>query len=258
MSKFKILYPIIQGGPDKNKDLYWFYHIIKDIEVIGNNLEFEEDSINYEIYGERYENRPELYYKLVEVIEDFPKEYLPFIRFETYQIFKNSKAIMIDYFQRRTLTGDYNTYNVLLNKIIEIISLINEKNKTDKIKIYINRHVIENYVEDKKKWKTVSRLGQMKPTIFTRMGIDNHLEWVPNKKISISDFEPDNKSKAIEQKLIDTPAGKKHLDRDAANLIMRYVGNTEKDHFQGGKKTIRKSKNKNKKSRKRNFSKSKK
>jgi len=246
-------------GPENGlyKGYYWLYNLIIGVRPNITRQRQPDDTVLQTRYGYL---RDKVSYELVDTQTEL------YISFKGIQDTKeNNRIIEINHFgdnnrnRRRegnTSKKNYDNYKDLFNEIIRIVSLINEKeeNKNNKISLVINRSAIENYTEDKIKWKTPSNLGQFKPTFFTKIGFNDDLEWIPNKNINISDVSPYIIQKTIGQKLVNTATNvKKKIDTDAVNKIMGFLGNTNSSHFsKGGKRKTRK--NKSKKSKKRNYS----
>jgi hypothetical protein len=264
MSTFIIRYPRIKqllfpsvrdyeykgpNDPNEYKN-YWLYHIIKDLDKDEPEIILEE-SRNNEI-KRVYDENIIIFYELVNTQDTYS-----YINFYGIQDNNNkNRKIVINSFNDNN-QKNYDNYKDLFNEIIRIVSLINEKeeNKNNKIRLFIDRSAIQNYTEDKKKWKTPSKLGQFTPTFFSKIGFNNQLEWIPNKNINISDFNSKKISDAIGQKLVNdgTKAGtKKNIDTAAVNNIMTFLGDTNIKHFTKGGKRKTKNQKKSRKSKKRN------
>jgi hypothetical protein len=128
-----------------------------------------------------------------------------------------------------------------------------KENENNKIKLFIDRSDIENYTEDKQNWKTPSILGQLKPTFFTKLRLNDQLEWIPNKNTNISDYNSKNIGNAIAQIRVDDGTAtdtKKFIDPAAVNEIMRFLGDTNIKHYEKGGKRKTKNQKKSRKSRK--------
>lgn len=263
MNRFKIKYNTIKyvedikygrysiEGPEIRNYIndYWLYHIIKDVEP---NITVEPKPENTAIRTTHRGFIPKIVsYALVDTLQH------RYIDFEGFQDTKNNNRKIViynfGYDNRYSVPKNYDNYKDLFNEIIRIVSLINEKNENNKIKLFIDRSSIENYTDDKQKWKTSSNLGQFDPTFFSKIGFNNKLEWIPNKDTNISDYNSKNIGNAIAQKRVDdgTATGtKKYIDPAAVNQIMGFLGDTNIKHFTKGGKRKTKNQKKSRKSRK--------
>jgi len=226
-------------GPEVDniyKDEYWFYNDIIDVDPyithtrLSNSLAVETTrkglligSVTYILF-DRQEQRYIRFW--AGKINDKKNKMVQISRLGSYNRETNTLNDPKD-----KVPINYDNYKDLINEIIRMVSLINEKkeNENDKITLVFIKRSIENYTQDKIKWETPSVLGQFKPTILTKIGLNDELKWIPNTIIS------EGKSN-----LTEAIGTQNNIDTDK--------------HFKnGGKRKSRKSK-KSKKSKKRNYS----
>jgi hypothetical protein len=281
MSRFIIKYPQVNQhffahgfptelrGPNEYKYSYWLYYLIESLKINEKKLNIKENNFDGEIIERFSDERIRIYYKLsdyddsnhdnnndVHKKKKLLERYIKF--YGVRDDYNENRKIIINYIRADNNENNYDNYKELLNEIIRIVSLINEKkeNENNKVRLFIDRSAIQNYTKDKIYWKTSSHFGQFKPTFFTKLGFNNQLEWIPripNENTIVSDFYSKKIGNTIGQKLVDDGTAtntKKKIDKPTVNEIMRFLGDTDKHFTKKGGKT--KNQKKSRKSRKRN------
>lgn len=264
-------------GPevDDYKDIYWFYHAVNgfDPKIPLENLG----------YASAVESNNGLRLGVIHyaLIDRQKNRYIWF-----YTGTQNNRSIRIEKFeyfpQENKVEKNFDNYKGLINEIIRIVSLINEKkeNENNKTKLIIEISAIENYTEDKQKWETTSDLGKFVPDFYVGEEVFNKevpsvikvsdslinavfpenpntiLRWIPEKKKKyLSGLK---NSPLAEPLLVDEPDivhfnNNNLVNNNNLGYIPPQYNDNNKQIKNGGKRKSRKSR-KSKKSKKRNYS----
>lgn len=241
----ELSYLVQDGGmnPQNSPDAYWLAQLLEPfVDKTTENkirwLEYEETDRGSK---PRKVTDKDIYYYLTFTLGDGSVEQIDFIGY------KSKKGMVIIDCSR--------SYNHVMNKMIEIIRKIQKE--TPEFKMYIKGSAIPEYIKDKngnvvesnEEFNKKSSRGTFRPSYNKIFGLDNEIVWVPNKG-----FEPLGE-------LTSRIAVRKQLPQGMSSIIMSYVGKDDNSFFhekkktvgKGGKrKTVRKGKRKNRKTRKHN------
>jgi hypothetical protein len=211
--------------PALNTDLYWVYYLLynnggidifRPFQIFTGITKYKSEQIRYSLI--EYNDDGE---KVVEI--DF---------------YGNNKKTNITI---NSITGNNgqhvskNIYSNLMNKIIEILTELNE-NRDNKIKLHIKKRGVLDHSNSK--WREKSLLGKFTPSILTRFNLDDKVTWTPRKRnIYSKNHTKETIGQVFEQK---------NLPDELSSIVTSYLPKKE-THFGGKSRKSRNMKNKTKK-----------
>jgi hypothetical protein len=207
--------------PTLNTDLYWVYYLLYNNGGIDIFRPFQVFT------GVTKYKSEQIRYSLIEYNDDGEKV----VEIDFYGDNKKTKIII------NSITGNNrehvskNIYSNLMNKVIEMISEINE-NRDNKIKLHVKKRGVLDH--SNAKWREKSLFGKFTPSTLTRFNLDDKLIWTPRTR---NIYNKNYRDKTIEQLL-----EQKNLPYDLDSVITSYLPKKE-THFGGKSKKSRKSKN---------------
>jgi len=214
--------------PTLNTDLYWVYYLFY------NNTRIYMFS-SFQIFTgiTRYKSK-QIIYSLVEYNDDNEIN----VKIDFYGDDNKSKIIINNITGNNGEHVSKNIYSNLMNKMIEMLSEINE-NRDNKIKLHVKKRGILDYTDAK--WREKSLLGKFTPSILTRFNLDDKLIWTPRKK---NVYNKNHRNKTIGQVLI-----RKNIPSGVYDTVRSYL--PKETHFGGKSRKSKNMKNKTKKVKKR-------
>jgi hypothetical protein len=214
--------------PALNTYLYWVYYLFY------NNVRINEFRPLHVSTGiTRYKSK-DIIYSLVEYNDDNEIN----VKIDFYGDDNKSKIIINNITGNNGEHVSKNMYSNLMNKMIEMLSEINE-NRDNKIKLHVKKRGILDYTDAK--WREKSLLGKFTPSILTRFNLDDKLIWTPRKK---NVYSKNHRNKTIGQVLI-----RKNIPSGVYDTIRSYL--PKETHFGGKSRKSKNMKNKTKKVKKR-------
>jgi hypothetical protein len=219
---------------DINTNTYWVYKLFQeyDEEELFDETYFDitvAQRKNGEMYEKSVYNSEDILYRL----EDSDSN--EFIDFYGY---KNKSGILVTRHLTRKLTrkllSNADNYKNIMNKLIEIVYVINTHEPN--FKLYIEKSAFREL--NKQMWENVSIRGSFQPLTINRKKL---YEWVPNKDFNSYDYGPVIIRKTIDKTFKELEQNDKTLP-EIKSIIDSYIGPlTKKRHF-GGKRKTRKTK----------------
>ena len=215
--------------PALNTDLYWVYYLLynnggidifRGFPVFTSVTKYKSEKIRY---------------SLIEYNDDREKV----AEIDFYGDNKKTKIII------NSITGNNgehvskNIYSNLMNKIIEMITELNE-NRADKIKLHVKKRGILDH--SNAKWREKSLFGKFTPSTLTRFNLDDKLIWTPRKN---NIYNENYRNKTIKDVF-----EKNDFPDDVNSIIRSYLPKKE-THFGGKSRKSRKSRNMKNKTKKR-------